>query len=260
MIVEGTPPDRFALEHAHYVEDIPFWVALAEEIGGPVLDLGAAVGRVTLPIARRGVPVCALDGSQGMLDELEALLAKELPSVPASVTTTCCDFRTLDLELDELTFPIAVMPMNSLQALLTREDQMACLTGVRRHLAPGGLFAFDVAVPDMDGIASALGQVQPGGRWDDPASGVSLTHSARYDAVDPASGTVSFTARIEQRDSRGRTTECLRPHTVHLYSPSELWELLHEADFEVQAVYGDFDGTPFVEGAERQVYRCGVAR
>ncbi len=259
MIAEGTPPERFALEHAHYTEDIPFWLALADEVGGPVVDIGAAVGRVTVPIARRAIQVCALDGSRGMLDVLEASLADEGRFVPAHVMTALCDFRALDGGLGDLEFALALMPMNSLQALLTRDDQMACLTGIRRHLAPGGVFAFDVAVPDLDGIASALGQVQPGACWHDPARGVSLSHSAWFDTVDVESGTVAFTARIEQRDRDGTTSEYLRRHTVHLFSPSELWDLLHEAGFEVQAVYGDFDGTPLTGGAERQIYRCVVA-
>ena len=33
------------------VEDIPFYVGLAKESGGPVLELGCGTGRVTLPIA-----------------------------------------------------------------------------------------------------------------------------------------------------------------------------------------------------------------
>ncbi len=258
MIAEGTPPERFALEHGHYDEDIPFWVGLADEIGGPVVDLGAAVGRVTIPIARTGHTVCAVDGSQGMLDALVAALAHEPPDVASLVSTVQCDFRTLDL--GNRTFALALMPMNSLQALLTRADQLACLTGICRHLAHDGVFAFDVAVPDLDAIASTLGQVQPGASWNDPDAEVTLTHSAWFDAVDPASGTVSFTAKIEQMDVAGTITTHLRPHTVHLFSPSELWELVHQAGFEVQAVYGDFDGTPFWPGSERQVYRCAVAR
>jgi hypothetical protein len=104
-----------------------------------------------------------------------------------------------------------------------------------------------------------LGQVQPGSTWTDPVSGTALAHSAWFDAVDAASGTVSFTARIEQSAADGTTATHLRPQTVHLFSPTELWELLHEAGLEVQAVYGDFDGTPLAPGGERQVYRCGVA-
>ena len=44
----------FALEHAHYTRDIPFWRAAAARLGSPVLDLGCATGRVALPLARDG--------------------------------------------------------------------------------------------------------------------------------------------------------------------------------------------------------------
>ena len=257
MIVEGTPPGRFAREHAHYTEDLPFWLALADEVGGPVLDLGCAVGRVTVALARAGHEVCALDGSAGMVDALNGVLAHEPPEVAARVTTAVADFRDLDLGAHR--FPLALMPMNSLQALLTRDEHVASLRGVRRHLAPGGVFAFDVAVPDLESIAHALGRVQPGTTWDEADSGISLAHSAWFESVDPVTGTVSFTSRIDERQPDGSTETHLRPHTVHLFSPTELWELLHEAGFEVQAVYGDFDGRPFSDDAERQIYRCGVA-
>lgn len=258
MILEGTPPERFELEHRHYCEDIPLWLALAREFGGPVLDVGAAVGRVTIPIARLGHEVCAVDGSQGMLDTLVAAVAREALGVAALVSTARCDFRTLDLGAQA--FQLALMPMNSLQALLTREDQMACLIGIRRHIADGGVFAFDVANPDFDAIASALGRVLPGATWTDPTTSMTLSHSAWFDSADRATGTVSFTARIEQSAADGTTTAHLRPHTVHLFSPSELRELLREAGLEIQAIYGDFDTTPFCPTAKRQIYRCVVGQ
>ena len=182
MIVEGTPPGRFALEHAHYTEDLPFWIALADEVGGPVLDLGSAVGRVTLALAQAGHDVLAVDGSPDMVQTLRTALAQEPADVGARVETTVCDFRLLDLGVRR--FALALMPMNSLQALLTRDDHLACLTGVRRHLAPEGVFAFDVAVPDLESIAGALGTIQPGAEWIDPETGVSLSHSAWFDSVE----------------------------------------------------------------------------
>lgn len=256
MIAEGTPPERFAIEHGHYSEDIAFWLGLADEVGGPVLDVGSAVGRVTLPIAMRGHQVCALDGSQGMLDALVSSLVDESLEVAARVTTARCDFRQIDL--GDRRFRLAIMPMNSLQALLTRDEQLACLRGIRRHIASGGVFAFDVAMPDLDSITSSIGQVNPGATWRDPTSGASLAHASVFETVDPTSATVEFTTTIAETDADGNVAAYVRSHVVHLFSPTELWELLHEAGFEVHAVYGDFAGTPFSSAAEHQICRCGV--
>ena len=257
MIAEGTPPKRFALEHAHYDEDLPFWRSLAGEHGGPVLDLGAAVGRVAIPLARDGHEVCALDASPGMLAELERRLQLEIPDVGARVRCVHADLRDFSLGR---TFPLALMPMNTLQALLTRTDQLACLRRIRAHLDPAGEFVFDVAVPDLDAIEAQLGAVAPGEVWHDADSGVSLVHSARFDRVDRAAGNVAFTAQIDEIAADGGVTTHLRPHVVHLFPPTELWELLSDAGMEVRAVLGDFAGGPLEPGAERQIVRCAVAR
>lgn len=50
------------------VEDVPFYVELAKESGGPVLELGCGTGRVTLPIAESGTEVVGLDLSPDMLN------------------------------------------------------------------------------------------------------------------------------------------------------------------------------------------------
>lgn len=254
MIVEGTPPTRFALEHGHYNDDIGFWTALANERGDPVLDLGAAVGRVTLPLARAGHTVTAVDGSHAMLDELRAALDREAEPVRARVTTVCCDFRALDVPGGP--YRLAIMPMNSLQVLHDPDEHHACLAGLRRHLDVGGNFAFDVAHLDLHAVERVLGETHADVAWTDPASGAVLTHEAWYEEVDHATSTVRFTTRVTERHPDGSFDEHLRPHTVHIFAPTELWELVHGAGFAVQAVYGDFDGTPLSEGAPRQIYRC----
>jgi SAM-dependent methyltransferase len=256
VIVEGTPPERFALEHAHYSEDLPFWRALAAGAAGPVLDLGAAVGRVAIPLARDGHEVWALDGSPGMLQELERRLEAEPADVAARVRCVEGDLRDFTLGRS---FSLAIMPMNTLQALLLHEDQLACLRRVRAHLDADGEFVFDVAVPDLDAISDQLGVVTPGGVWRDGEAGVTLVHSARFDSVDRRAGNVAFTAKVDEIDGDGTVTTHLRPHLVHLFPPSELWELVADAGLEMRAVYGDFGGGPLAPGSAHQVVRCGVA-
>ncbi len=245
----GTPADRFALEHAHYVEDLDHWRAIAREAGGDVLDLGAATGRVSLALARDGAHVTAVDHDPGMIERIALATTRER-DLAGSVDAVVGDLRTLDLGR---TFPAAILPMNTLQAFVAPEDRRAVLRTVRAHLAPGGLFAFDVVVADLAALADHVGEIIPGGVHRDP-SGATLRHGARFDAVHPDTGTVRFTILIDEGGTRYE-----REHEVHLFSPSELMELLAEAGLRVLAVHGDFDGAPLDDMSERQIYRCEAA-
>ena len=49
-------------------EDIPFYVDLAVQSGGPVLELGIGSGRVAVPTALAGIPVVGVDTSPVMLE------------------------------------------------------------------------------------------------------------------------------------------------------------------------------------------------
>ena len=52
--------------------DAAFYRALAQETGGPVLELGCGTGRVLLPIAALGIPCVGVDASPAMLAALRA--------------------------------------------------------------------------------------------------------------------------------------------------------------------------------------------
>lgn len=245
----GTPAGRFALEHAHYAEDLDHWRAIARDAGGEVLDLGAATGRVTLALARDGHHVTAVDHDPGMIDQI--ILATRIErDLAGHVDAVVADLRTLDLGRR---YPAAILPMNTLQAFVAPDDRRAVLRNVRGHLEPGGLFAFDVVMADLAALTDIVGEVIPGVVHHDP-SGVTLRHGARFEDVDPGTGTVRFTILIDDGGTRYE-----REHEVHLFSPSELVELLAEADLRVLAVHGDFDGAPLDDMSERQVYRCEAA-
>ena len=94
-----TRPGRFALEHAHYMRDLPFWRRLPRRGSGRRCSTwGAATGRVTLPLARDGAEVWALDRSPAMLAELERRLRAEPPEVRARVRTVRGDLAGFRLD------------------------------------------------------------------------------------------------------------------------------------------------------------------
>lgn len=246
----------FALEHAHYTHDIPFWCAAAARLGSPVLDLGCATGRVALPLARDGAEVWALDRSPGMLAELGRLLEAEPPEVRERVRPVPGDLAGFRLDR---TFRLVLIAMNTLQALTEPADRLACLSAARDHLAPGGELIFDVALPDAEEIVATMGIERPGGLHHDPGSGAMLEHSAWYDRWEPDTHTLEFTLRMEQRAAAGPPSTVLRRHRVHLFTPEEIGVLLDRAGLEPIEVLGDFDGSPVITGSERQIHRCRAA-
>src|SRR3954463_12342373 len=120
------------LECGEYREDLPAWRTLAAETGGPVLDVGAGTGRVTLDLAARGVPVVGLDTEAALLDALEHR-AGGLP-----VETVVADARELAVARR---FALVILPMQTLQLLGGARGRAGFLRRARVHLEPGGVVA-----------------------------------------------------------------------------------------------------------------------
>ena len=124
------------LECGSYREDLALWHTLAGVTGGPVLDVGAGTGRVSLDLAARGVAVVALDAEPSLLAALERRAAG-LP-----VETVVADAREFALGRR---FPLILVPMQTLQLFGGAYGRAAILRRALEHLEPGGLLAAAVA-------------------------------------------------------------------------------------------------------------------
>ncbi len=124
------------LECGSYDLDLAAWRELAEAARGPVLDVGAGTGRVTLDLARRGHEVVALDAEAPLLSALRERAGGLL------VDTVHADARKLDVERR---FPLIIVPMQTLQLLGGSAGRTAFLTRARAHLAPDGIVAMAIA-------------------------------------------------------------------------------------------------------------------
>jgi SAM-dependent methyltransferase len=128
------------VECAGYESDLPLWRELAEQRGGPVLELGAGSGRVSLDLAARGHDVVALDVDPRLVDAC-AVRARERD---LRVEAVCADARTFALDRR---FALVVAPMQVVQLLEDADGRDAMLARVLDHLVPGGLFAPALADP-----------------------------------------------------------------------------------------------------------------
>jgi SAM-dependent methyltransferase len=212
------------------------------------LELGCGTGRLTLPLARaglaRGQRVIGLDLSPTMLASAQAKLAVEPPAVRAAVGLAAGDMRAFALNEQ---FDLIFIAFNTFAHLHTIEDQLACLTTVRQHLAPDGRLAISVMQPPLDDLAK--GAVAPdAGRVDlavdDPVTGARLIryNTARY-RRDTQTQAISFT--YEWLFPNGEMRVSAAEFVVHIFSPRELQLLYQLAGYRVEAVYGDYSSTPF---------------
>jgi SAM-dependent methyltransferase len=124
------------LECGTYTEDLALWRELAARTGGPVLDVGAGTGRVTLELAAAGVEVVALDVAGSLLDALSRRAAE------MRVETVIGDAREFHLGRR---FSLIVVPMQTLQLFGGASGRAAFLRCALEHLEPGGLLAAALA-------------------------------------------------------------------------------------------------------------------
>ncbi len=214
--------------------DADFYLELARESGGPVLELGCGTGRVLLPIARAGIPCTGLDLSEPML---EALRERE---PPASLRLVRAPMQDFDLGAER--FRLIFSAFRVFQHLYTVQDQLSFLACVRRHLARGGRFAFDVFAPGLARTALAEEPEREDARFELDGdlvvrhTGVTREHEKQL-------------MRLQMRYERWRGGEVVDNQSVaflmRYFFRFELEHLLARAGFESFELYGDFERGPY---------------
>jgi SAM-dependent methyltransferase len=178
------------LECGGYGEDLSLWRTLAGVTGGPVLDVGAGTGRVTLDLASRGIAVVALDADASLLEAL----ARRAAGLP--VETVVADARSFSLARR---FPLVLVPMQTLQLLGGPAGRTAFLRRALDHLAPGGLLA--AALADAMDCFDEEHELPPPA---DACEVDGVRYASRLLAVDDDDGRAALRRRREIIGPRGR--------------------------------------------------------
>ena len=240
--------DRFFAEvYDHVVPyrarlaDVAFYVELAREAGGAVLELGCGTGRVLIPTARAEVDIVGLDGAGPMLDRCRAKLAAEPHATRSRASLVEADMRRFDLGR---TFALVTCPFRPFQHLLTVEDQLACLAAVKRHLAPGGRFALDFFDPDLAHLTGELGLESPPEPEFALPDGRRVVRRHRIVGRDLAAQWQDVELLHDVRHPDGREERLVHAFRVRHSFRFEVEHLLARAGFAIEAGYSDFERRP----------------
>ncbi len=204
-------------------EDVPFYVDLAREADGPVVELAVGTGRVAVPVAQAiGRPVIGIDASSAMLAK-----AREA----AQAAGVQLDLREGDMRELTLEEPAALIycPFRSLLHLPTWADRRRTFERVAAALRPGGRFAWNAFVFSHSIAARLDGQ-----RQEEP-----VPHTPRYAVGD---------SRIDLTLDSGAVT------SLWWATKNEWLGLIDVAGLEVEALYGWFDRRPFADDSAEFVW------
>ncbi len=220
------------------VGDREFYAALAGQQADahdePVLEIGCGTGRVLFPIAASGIACVGLDPSPAMLDTFR----KKNP--PPNLTLVSGDAQTFDLSPKR--FALIIAAFRVFQHFLTVAEQLTVLANVRRHLAPGGVFAFDLFEPDLARMAAAHEPEKEDVRTLDGD-----VETRRIVSVDRNHATQVMNVRFRHERWRGadRIGDEVSNTEMRWFYRFEVEHLLARAGFEVAALYGGFDRRPY---------------
>jgi ubiquinone/menaquinone biosynthesis C-methylase UbiE len=221
--------------------DIRFWQRVAQQAGGPVLELGCGTGRIALPLARAGVDLVGLDRSAQMLERLQA---RQRRRIAASRRPKLVRGDIRSLPFADSSFAAVIAPYGILQSLLSDRALAAALAAASRVLTRGGLFGIDL-VPDVPRWREYSNRVQLRGSL---ARGVHLTliESVRQDR---ARRLTTFEQRYVER-RRPRPREHRFELTFRTLSVREMIARIERAGFVVDRVLGDYRGRPWDERSD----------
>ncbi len=221
--------------------DVPFWRRLALAAGGPVLELGCGTGRITLPLARAGVPVVGIDLSAPMLRRARVRLRRARAGVRAALVRG--DIRHLPFTCD--TFALVAAPYGVLQSLVRDRDLATTCAAVAAALRPGGRLVLEL-VADLPAWReyreeTKLRGWRPGGR-----SHLTLVESVRQDR---RRGLTIFDQEFIERRSR-TTTRRRFSLAFRTLSVPQMARRLERAGLSVTARLGSYDGDTWTRDSE----------
>jgi 2-polyprenyl-3-methyl-5-hydroxy-6-metoxy-1,4-benzoquinol methylase len=233
--------------HEKLVADTNYFVEEAARIGGPVLEVACGTGRITVPIAKKGIEIIGLDISEGMLNEAK----KKSDQENLKIEWVHADCREFNLNKK---FKLIFIPFNSMQYLHDLRSLESFFGNVKKHLATDGVFIIDVFNPSICILARGKHDRQKVMDLTDPQTGAKATieETINYDVVAQVNRVKWYYSLESEKDYK------VDELNMRCFFPQELEALIKYNGFEIVSKYGNFNREAFASESPKQILTLKV--
>jgi SAM-dependent methyltransferase len=235
-------------ENAEMTDDLMLYSEIADETGGPVLDIGCGTGRVMLHLAQEGLITVGVDRSEAMLERGRRKLAV-MPDLKTRVTFVQGD--ALDAAFTHR-FKLIIVPYNGFMHVSEQVDQLAALRHFASLLEDDGLL-----VLDLPNAGEAFGTQDDGSvvlerMFTEPESGHMVMQQS-VSTLDRIAQQLHVTWIYDEISDTSAVQRTVAPLVLRYVFCGEMNLLLKLTGLELVQMYGDYMRDPFVEGSPRMI-------
>ena len=237
------------VKNTYYLDGfLEFHISLAKEYGQRgILDIACGTGALTIPLAKAGYDVAALDLSAPMVEiTTEKLLQENLKA--DLFTANMTDFKM------NRKFSLAVIARSGFMHLLTAREQRQTLINISDHLTEGGVLTFNHFQPFP--IIQAKQMQSSPDEYSFRAEYINnegikerISEALTYNHITQV---MSGNWKFETLDNNGNITAMrVRPQAMRHTYRQEMEYLFELCGYEVIAVYNNYR---FVEARDNYIW------
>jgi SAM-dependent methyltransferase len=227
-----------------YKEDLDYIIECVKQDSNPIIELACGTGRLTIPMAKRGLEMIGIDIHAGML-KLAKQKAKEEQVKIHFEQQDCTKLNLLTKA------SLIYMTGNSFQHFLTNESQNELFQSVKNHLQPNGEFIFDTRNPILNELAIVEETEE---RYTNSNNQLVIEKSS--EAYHHPTQTLHCTTTYEV-SKEGQLVETKKDSISLRYTfPMELNRLLVEHGFKLVNLYGSWKKEPFTKNSVSMIIHC----
>jgi len=228
---------RDAADKAYYVNKLV-------SCSGPSLEAGVGTGRIFLEALYKGADVYGTDNSAEMLAVLRGKLEP------------CHHHRIRQGDLVNMDlgkrFDLIIAPFRVFSHIIGIDEQIRALNTVHDHLAPGGVFIFDLYVPNLKLLLDGLPPTTDFDGEHAPGKHLSRTTSATSDLITQIT---SVKMKFDWEDE-GRQYSREWSFPMRFFFRYELEHLVARSKLKLKAIYGDFSVAALASGTKEFLIHC----